>query len=94
MGVLADVAAAIAIPFVLLSIWADQRPSATYQAARLSFFILTLIAGVGLIAWGFMQQSSRPLFFDYNDIVATIFGLVAAWLLFLALTPAANAAAD
>jgi hypothetical protein len=94
IGVLPNVAAAIAIPFVLLSIWADQKPAATHQAARLSFAIFTLVAGVGLIAWEFMQQSSRSLFFDYNDIAATIFGLVVAWLLFLALTPAANAAAD
>jgi hypothetical protein len=94
IGVLPNVAAAIAIPFVLLSIWADQKPAATYRAARQSFAILTLVAGVGLIAWEFMQQSSRSLFFDYDDIAATIFGLVVAWLLFLALTPAANAAAD
>ena len=93
MGVLPNVAAAIAIPFVLLSIWADQKPAATYQAARRSFVILTLVAGVGLIAWEFMQQSSRSLFFDYHDIAATIFGLVVAWLLFVLLTPRANATA-
>ena len=93
MGVLPNVAAAIAIPFVLLSIWADQKPAATHQAARRSFVILMLIAGVGLIAWEFMQQSSNSLFFDYHDIAATIFGLVVAWLLFLLLTPRTNAAA-
>jgi glycopeptide antibiotics resistance protein len=93
MGVLPNVAAAIAIPFVLLSIWADQKPAATYRAARRSFVILTLIAGVGLIAWEFMQQSSHSLFFDYHDIAATIFGLVVAWLLFLVLTPEANSTA-
>lgn len=93
MGVLPNVAAAIAIPFVFLSIWADQKPAATYQAARRSFVVLTLVAGVGLIAWEFMQQSSRSLFFDYHDIAATIFGLVVAWLLFVLLTPRANATA-
>jgi len=34
MGVLRTWRAAIAIPFVLLGIWADQKPTATYQAAR------------------------------------------------------------
>lgn len=93
LGVLPNVAAAIAIPFVLLSIWADQKPTATYQGARRSFVILTLGAGVALIAWEFTQQSSRSLFFDYHDIAATIFGLVVAWLLFVLLTPRANATA-
>jgi hypothetical protein len=93
LGVLPNVAAAIAIPFVLLSIWADQKPAATYQAARRSFVVLTLMAGIGLIAWEFMQQSSRSLYFDYHDIAATIFGLVAAWLLFVLLTPRASATA-
>ena len=93
MGVLPNVAAAIAIPFVLLGIWADQKPAATDQAARRSFVILTLVAGVGLIAWEFIQRSSRSLFFDYHDIAATIFGLVVAWLLFVLLTPRTKATA-
>ena len=89
MGVLPNVAAAVAIPFVLLSIWADQNPAVTYHAARRSFVVLTLVAGVGLIAWEFIQQSSRSLRFDYHDIAATIFGLVVAWFLFVLLTPRA-----
>jgi hypothetical protein len=93
MGVLPNVAAAIAIPFVLLSIWADQKPAATFQAARLRFVILTLVAGVGLLAWEFVQQWSGSLVFDHNDIAATIVGLAVAWLLFLVLTPEANATA-
>ena len=89
MGVLPNAAAAIAIPFVLLSIWADQKPAAPYRAVRRSFVVLALVAGVGLIAWEFIQQSSRSLFFDCHDIAATIFGLVVAWLLFVLLTPRA-----
>ncbi|MFY7865676.1 hypothetical protein [Roseateles sp.] len=91
MGVLPNVAAAIAIPFVLVSVWADQKPAASYQAARRSFVGFTLVAGVGLIAWEFLQQSSRTLFFDYHEIAATLLGLVLAWLLFVLLTPRANA---
>jgi hypothetical protein len=93
LGVLPNVAAAIAIPFVLLSIWTDQKPAATYQAARRRIVVLTLVAGVGLIAWEYMQQSSDSLFFDYHDIAATIFGLAVAWLLFVLLTPRASATA-
>ena len=93
MGVLPNVAAAIAIPFVLLGIWADQKPVATYQAARRRMAVLTLVAGIGLIAWEYMQQSSGSLVFDYHDIAATIFGLAVAWVLFVLLTPRASAIA-
>jgi hypothetical protein len=91
MGVLPNVAAAIAVPFVFLSIWADQKPAASYQAARRRFTALALVAGTGLIAWEFMQQSSRSLVFDPHDIGATIIGLFMAWLLFAVLTPLSNA---
>jgi len=93
MGVLPNVAAAIAIPFVLLGIWADQKPVATYQAARRRMAVLTLVAGIGLIAWEYMQQSSGSLVFDYHDIAATIFGLAVAWLLFVLLTSRTSATA-
>ena len=73
--ILPNVAAAIAIPFVLLSIWADQKPTATYPAARQIFVVLTLFAGLGLIAWELMQKSSRTLVFDPHDIGATLLGL-------------------
>ena len=90
MGVFPNVAAAIAISFVLLSIWADQKPTATYSAARQSFVVLTLFAGLGLIAWELIQQSSRTLVFDPHDIDATLLGLGMGWLLFILLTPTDN----
>ncbi|MCX7052432.1 MAG: hypothetical protein NTV91_11695 [Proteobacteria bacterium] len=43
---------------------------------------LTLFAGAGLILWEFGQQSSRALFFDPDDLVATLVGLVVGWGLF------------
>ena len=93
MGVLPNVAAAIAIPFVLLSIWADQKPNARYANSRQTFVVLTLLSGVGLIAWELVQQSSRTLVFDLHDIAATILGLRLGWLLFILLTPVDNARA-
>jgi hypothetical protein len=87
MGVMPNVAATIAIPFVLLSIWADQRPGASYADVRRAFVGLTLAAGVALIAWEFIQQSSRTLVFDLNDMVATLIGLAVVWMLFDVLTP-------
>jgi glycopeptide antibiotics resistance protein len=87
MGVLPNVAAAIAIPFVLLSIWADQNQNASYADARRSFVVVMLAAGAGLIAWEFIQQSSRTLVYDTHDIGATILGLGLGYLLFTLTTP-------
>ena len=91
VGVFPNVAAAIAIPFVLLSIWADQKPTATYSTARRSFVVFTLLAGLALITWELIQQSSRTLIFDPHDIGATLLGLGVGWLLFILLTPTDNA---
>jgi hypothetical protein len=90
MGVLPNLAAAIAIPFVLLGIWADQNPDASHAAARRSFVVAMLAAGVGLIAWEFIQQSSRTLVFDIHDIGATILGLGLGYFLFTLTTPKTN----
>ena len=93
MGVLPNVAAAIAIPFVLLSIWADQKPNASYANSRQTFVVLTLLSGVGLIAWELVQQSSRTLVFDLHDIGGTVLGLGLGSFLFILLTPVDNARA-
>ena len=87
MGVLPNVAAAIAIPFVSLSIWADQKQRLSYAAARRIFVASTLLAGVGLIGWELLQLSSRNLVYDTNDIAATLVGLGMGSLFFMLLTP-------
>lgn len=61
LGVLPNFTAAIAIPFVMLNIWADQNPHGTHAAARRSFLFLTLVAGTSLVAWEFMQMGGRTL---------------------------------
>ena len=87
IGVLPNVAAALAIPFVLLGIWAEQRREATDVSARRGFLRLTLVTGVGLIGWEFLQQGSRRLVFDAHDIGATLVGLLLGWLIFCCLAP-------
>ena len=87
LGVLPNVAAAVAIVFVLLSIWADQTPSATYSAARRWFAGTALVTGAGLVAWEFVQQTSRRLVFDPHDLGATAVGLGLAAVLFALVTP-------
>lgn len=93
MGVLPNVAAAIAIPFVLLGIWADQNQSPSYTAARRIFVAVTIVAGVGLITWELIQLSSRNLVYDTHDIIATLVGLGIGSLFFILLTPKADATA-
>lgn len=89
IGVLPNFAAAIAITFVLLSIWSDQNRTADHAATRRAFLIRAAISGIGLIAWELFQKTSRNLVFDPHDIAATFVGLAFAGLLFRLLTPRA-----
>ena len=82
LGVLPSFAAAIAIPFVVLGMWLESSPVSSSMALRKRFMGITLAAGAGLILWEFGQQSSRALFFDPDDLVATLVGLVVGWGLF------------
>ena len=94
IGVLPNVAAAIAIPYVLLGIWIEERAGMSVATVRRNFIRLSIFAGSGLILWEFLQQSSRRLVFDVNDLGATLGGLLLGWLIFNWLTPrnSANAA--
>lgn len=56
LSVFPNVLAAIAIPFVMLSIWADQKPAPSYQDLRRIFMALILFAGIRL--------EFRALYFD------------------------------
>ena len=82
LGVLPSFAAAIAIPFVVLGMWLESSPVSSYTTLRKRFIWIMLAAGAGLILWEFGQQSSRALFFDPDDLVATLVGLVVGWGLF------------
>jgi len=82
LGVLPSFAAAIAIPFVVLGMWLESSPVSSYTTLRKRFIWIVLAAGAGLILWEFGQQSSRALFFDPDDLVATVVGLVVGWTIF------------
>ena len=87
LGVTPNVAAAIAITFVLLSIWADQNPDATPAAATRPFLFCASISGLGLLGWEFLQKTSNRFVFDPHDVGATMIGIGMAILLFHSLTP-------
>ena len=87
LGVTPNFATAIAVSFVLLSIWADQRPSASFSLAARAFLICASISGLGLLGWELFQKTSRRFVFDPHDAGATLVGIGAASLLFYWLTP-------
>ena len=87
LGVGPNFTAALAIAFVLLSIWADQNREATFNAAKKYFFVCAAISGFGLLGWEILQRSMASFVFDLNDIGATIPGMGLATLLFYWLTP-------
>ncbi|MGZ8284149.1 MAG: hypothetical protein ACXW27_03260 [Allosphingosinicella sp.] len=87
LGVLPNFAAAIAIAFVLLSIWADRNRDSTFEAARRAYFACASISGLGLMGWEVFQKTSNRLVFDPHDVGATLVGIGMASLLFYRLTP-------
>jgi hypothetical protein len=87
IGVLPNFAAAIAITFVLLSIWSDQNKEAGFTAAKRPFLLCASISGFGLLAWELFQKTSSRLVFDPHDVGATFVGIGAASILFYILKP-------
>ncbi len=87
LGVTPNFAAAMAITFVLLSAWADWNRRATMESVRKGFATCTAISGFGLISWEFVQRASGRFVFDLSDILATLVGIGASALLFLAISP-------
>jgi hypothetical protein len=87
IGVLPNFAAAIAITFVLLSIWADQNPNVGVASAKRPFVLCASISGFGLLAWELFQKTSSGLVFDPHDMGATLIGVGAAGVLFCILAP-------
>ena len=87
LGVTPNLTAAIAITFVLLSIWADQRPGARFAQSARAFVLCAAISGLGLLGWELFQKTSNRFVFDPQDVGATFVGIGVASLLFYFLTP-------
>jgi len=87
IGVGPNFAAAIAITFVLLGAWAEQRPGADSQAERLRYRLSAAISGVGLLGWEALQMVSRNLVFDWQYVLATLAGTAACFALFAVIGP-------
>ena len=81
LGVAPNFAAAIAIPFVVTSIYADQKPDGIIERSARVCRTVALVSCAGLIGWELFQQTSRKLVFDVHDIGATLLGTAAAILL-------------
>ncbi|OYW21884.1 MULTISPECIES: hypothetical protein [unclassified Sphingomonas] len=89
MGVMPNIAAAIAIPFVVLGYLADQRKTAPPAAFRRWFYAAATVSLIGLIGWELLQRRSTGLIFDVDDIGATFVGTMIAVMLFTLVTPKA-----
>lgn len=82
IGVGPNFAAAIAITFVLLGAWAEQRPGTDGHEDRLRFHVSAAISGAGLLGWEAVQMHSRNLVFDWQDVLATLAGIAVCFVLF------------
>ena len=91
VGVTPNFAAAIAIAFVPLSVWADRRRDAGFASARRGFLVCAAISGVGLFGWELVQRTSQRFVFDGHDMLATLAGLGVAALVFYVITPRTRA---
>jgi apolipoprotein N-acyltransferase len=90
LGVLPNLFAAIAITFVVLSFFADQRKLTHSRNATPWFLLAATISGAGLTAWEYFQRTSDSLVFDLHDIAATIVGVALSIVFFLLVTPRAE----
>lgn len=92
LGVMPNIVAAIAISFVLLSIWVAQTRIVNFASVRPWFFAFATISGLGLVGWELAQKTSEGLVYDANDLLATLVGVGIAILLFYMTTPRNNGA--
>lgn len=86
LGVLPNIAAAIAIPFVFMGIFTDQKKDASLRSIRNWFFASVFISCAGLFCWGFIQRTGDRLVFDIDDLIATVLGSFLSLVIFAAIT--------
>lgn len=75
LGVGPNFASALAITFVVLSVWTDQNPNATRRASRRAWLGASIFSGAGLAGWEFFQKTNASFVFDPYDLAATGLGL-------------------
>ncbi|WP_421853944.1 hypothetical protein [Novosphingobium sp.] len=90
IGVGPNFAAAIAITFVLLGVWAEQQPGADGPAQTRRFRLSAAISGAGLLGWEAVQMLSRNLVFDWQDVLATLAGIAVCFVVFALIGPQAT----
>ena len=86
LGVLPNIAAAIAIPFVFMGIFTDQRKNASLRSIRNWFFASVFVSCAGLFGWEFIQRIGNRLVFDIDDLIATVLGSFLSLVIFAAIT--------
>lgn len=87
LGMMPNIAASIAIPFVLMGILADQNKDWPPSKFRMWSYGIALFSCLGLIGWEFKQKSSERLVFDSTDLVATVVASAAALAIFIVINP-------
>ena len=90
LGVLPNVAAAVAIPFVAAGALADMRKDRQVPVSRAAFTMLNAGSLVGLAVWEFVQRTSATLRFDLADLVATLVGALIAQAVYARMSSAAS----
>ncbi len=86
LGVLPNVAAAVAIPFVAAGALADMHKNRRVAVSPAAFTILNAGSLAGLAVWEFVQRTSLTLRFDVADLVATLVGALMAQALYARLS--------
>ena len=83
LGVAPNVAAGYAMPLILASFMPKVVNNPDQHEARRVFLFVLAFTTLGLIVWEFIQTNSRNLYFDVNDIIATLIGALFALLSYL-----------
>lgn len=90
LGVLPNLAAAVAIPFVSMAGWLEVYRLADPGRHQRTFLLWVAFGTVGLVIWELVQRGGN-LVFDPHDIAATMVGAVAAFVIFQMVAPGALA---
>jgi hypothetical protein len=85
LGIAPNFLPAIGIPALFVAIISHLKRYSVWFNSK-SHITANLISLSGLIAWEFIQTTSKKLFFDWNDVLWTILGALVFQLIWV-LTP-------